>query len=199
MLDTIKILTKPELQAVLSENQRLGKRSANTRRNGIIFRLAACCGMRVGEISKVTLGDFQLDSNRPYIQIRSSIAKRRHARRIPLWWDGGTLNALRAWKAERIANGANDSSPFVCHKSGKPLSVRNIQYRFKTAIRVLGGERQEFLSIHCGRHSFCSHALAGGRTLPEVRDAAGHKDISVTSIYLHSLDNGETIGNLFAA
>ena len=32
---------------------------------------------------------------------------------------------------------------------------------------------EEALTIHHGRHTFISHALAGGRTLAEVRDAAG--------------------------
>jgi site-specific recombinase XerD len=41
------------------------------------------------------------------------------------------------------------------------------------------------LTIHHGRRSFCSHALAGGRSLAEVRDAAGQADISTTSVYMH--------------
>jgi len=36
------------------------------------------------------------------------------------------------------------------------------------------------LTIHHGRHTFISHALAGGRTA-EVRDAAGHSSVLVTS------------------
>lgn len=31
-----------------------------------------------------------------------------------------------------------------------------------------------------GRHRFISHALAGGRTLAEVRDAAGHANVRIT-------------------
>ncbi len=54
------------------------------------------------------------------------------------------------------------------------------------------------LSIHCGRHSFVSHSLAGGRTLAEIRDAAGHANVSTTSIYLHIVhDDGDGVGNLF--
>jgi integrase len=36
------------------------------------------------------------------------------------------------------------------------------------------------LTIHHGRHTFISHALAGRRTLAEVRDAVGHANITVT-------------------
>jgi integrase len=56
----------------------------------------------------------------------------------------------------------------------------------------------ETLTIHHGRHTFISHALAGGRTLAEVRDAAGHASVSITSGYLHvAVDEESGFGNLF--
>jgi site-specific recombinase XerD len=49
-----------------------------------------------------------------------------------------------------------------------------------------------------GRHTFISHALAGGRTLAEVRDAAGHANVSITSGYLHvAVDDEGKVGTLF--
>jgi integrase len=50
---------------------------------------------------------------------------------------------------------------------------------------ALGRERTRMLTIHHGRHTFISHALAGGRTLGEVRVAAGHASLVTTSVYLH--------------
>jgi hypothetical protein len=49
-------------------------------------------------------------------------------------------------------------------------------------------------SIHHGRHSFIGHALAGGRTLAEVREAAGHANVRITSAYLHVAVVGEEVG-----
>jgi hypothetical protein len=47
---------------------------------------------------------------------------------------------------------------------------------------------------------FISHALAGGRTLAEVKAAAGHASLLTTSVYLHVvLDEREEVGSLFAA
>lgn len=65
------------------------------------------------------------------------------------------------------------------------LSRFTLRKRFRTDCRKLGKERLEILTIHHGRHTFISHALAGGRTLAEVRDAAGHSNVTVTSGYLH--------------
>jgi integrase len=54
------------------------------------------------------------------------------------------------------------------------------------------------LRLHHGRHTFVSHALAGGRSLAEVRAAAGHSNGAVTSAYLHVVvDDEEAVGSLF--
>ena len=200
-IEQTKILTRSEIRNVLAELQRK-RRSVNTRQNRIIFRLATCCGLRVSEIVGLTMANVRTSNGRPHVYVPAAIAKRHKARRVPLWWDAATLDDLRAWKAERAAQGATGASPFVCSQStgtqGKPLSVRNAQARWKAAVKLLGPERVADLSIHCGRHSFCSHALAGGRTIAEVRDAAGHANISTTSIYLHvAHDDDDTPGSLF--
>jgi integrase len=69
--------------------------------------------------------------------------------------------------------------------------------RFRTACKVLGRERVETLTIHHGRHTFISHSLAGDRKLAEVRDAAGHANVSITSAYLHVAVEDDGVGELF--
>ena len=200
-IDSIKILGRSEIAAVVADLKRK-RRSRNSRQNLIIFRLATCCGLRVSEVVGLNLGNVKVGSGRPYIEVPREIAKRKKARRVPLWWDAGTLADLRAWKNERMTQGAGPNDNFVCSQAkgtrGKRLSVRNAQSRFKRCVKPLGPERVAILSIHCGRHSFCSHALAGGRTLAEVRDAAGHANVSTTSVYLHTVcDDSEEVGTLF--
>jgi integrase/recombinase XerD len=209
-VDQTKILTRSEIVDVLCELTRKGRRSANTRQNRIIFRLATCCGLRVSEIVGLTMANVITGSKRPHVYVPAAIAKRNKARKVPLWWDAATLADLAVWKAERTEQGAKAGSPFVCSQAagkhamtgqstfGKALIARNAQARFDAAVKVLGTERGAMLSIHCGRHSFCSHALAGGRSIAEVRDAAGHANISTTSIYLHVVHaDDDEIGNLF--
>lgn len=213
-IDRTKILQREEIAEVIAELKRKGRRSANTRQNLIIFRLATCCGLRVSEIVGLKLANVVTGTKRPYIEVPAAIAKRHKARKVPLWWDAATLADFVTWKGERLSQGAKAGSPFVCSQAhgqaahpatgkpseaGKPLSDRNAQARFKAAIKVLGKERQADISIHCGRHSFCSHSLNGGRSLVEVRDAAGHANVSTTSIYLHAVSNDdEGLGNLFS-
>ena len=78
---------------------------------------------------------------------------------------------------------------------GQPLIRHTIRERFRTACKVLGLERLRMLTIHYGRHTFVSHALAGGRSLAEVKAAAGHTTHITTSVYLHiAVDDDATPG-----
>ncbi len=188
-IDAGKILTRRELALVLDDLAHKADRFANARLNRVICRLACCCGLRVSEISALQLSDVRLESSRPHLRLRVGTTKGGKARRVPLWWDAGTLADLTAWKTERLRCGAPDNGPFVRH---------NLRRRFRTACKALGLERLRMLTIHHGRHTFISHALAGGRSLAEVRDAAGHCNVSITSCYLHIVvDEDDCVGNLF--
>lgn len=211
-LDSTKILTRQEMAAVLSDLKRKSVRSKNTRLNLIIFRLAACCGLRVSELASIRLSDVRCELARPHIRIARSAAKGGKKRNVPLWWDGGTLDDLKEWKKERLADGACSDDLFVksprikANRNGAAkvssldrLSRHTVRKRFKTACKILGKERLATLTIHHGRHTFISHALAGGRTLAEVRDAAGHCNVSITSSYLHVVvEESEVVGRLFS-
>jgi site-specific recombinase XerC len=202
-IDATKILTKREISAVLADLHRKAPRSLNTRMNLAIFRLASCCGLRVTEISGLQLGDVRIHIDRPHLVIRPAIAKCGHRRKIPLWWDQGTLVDIIAWVDVRRTQGATNSDPVVCslqpRRFGTRLGRHVLRKRFRTSCRCLGQDRLAALTIHHGRHTFVSHALAGGRTLAEVRDAAGHCNVSTTSCYLHFLlDEPADGGRIFA-
>ena len=204
IMDQTKLLTRSEIAAVLADLKRKSKRSINTQMNLVIFRLATCCGLRVSEISQLQMKHVKLSSQRPHISLPKSITKRAKARRVPLWWDSGTLADITEWKRFRESQGASGEDLFVISQGanlGKPLSRQKLYYRFKSACKVLDKAqpgRTELLTIHHGRHSFCSHALAGGRTLAEVRDAAGHSNISTTSVYAHiAVDDDDVVGDIF--
>ena len=202
LADATKILTRGELAAVLADLRRKAPRSKNTRLNLVIFRLATCCGLRASEIAQLQVADVRVEMPRPHIRIRVGTSKGGRSRTVPLWWDAGTLADLVAWRVDRLATGCRPTQPFVASfkngREGRPFSRHTLRKRFRTACKILGTERLANLTIHHGRHTFISHALAGGRTLAEVRDAVGHGNVSITSRYLHSGVFQElTIGTLF--
>jgi site-specific recombinase XerC len=201
-VDATRILTRSEVRTVLDDLARKGRRSVNQRQNRAIFRLSTCCGLRASEIAGLRLQDVVVNVLRPYLRVRATFAKGGKARRVALWWDGGTLADLSTWRAERTSQGAGPKDFLVCTqatgRAGRQLDRRSVRTRFRQACKVLGPDRLAYLTVHHGRHSFVSHALNGGRSLAEVRDAAGHSNVATTSIYTHiATEDDGTIGDLF--
>ena len=206
-MNATQILSHEEICAVIDDLRRRALRSENSRQNLALFRLLCCCGLRSCEARGLTLGDIALGGPRPAIRIRAAITKRHagksRARIVPLWWDAGTREDLTAWRNCRLKKRAGPADPFICHQQldtcGQPCSRKIIEGRWWSCLRILGDERRSQLSPHCGRHSFCTHAIRGGRSLMEVRDAAGHANISTTSIYLWAIESGDAVPDLFGA
>jgi len=202
-ISPLKIMTRSEVAAILSEQSRRAKRSIGSMMNLIIFRLATCAGLRVSEIAGLTLSNVRSGQSKPHLAVPSSLGKRAKARVVPLWIDARTLTDIRAWECLRQLRGATGSDPVICNLRGrdfgKPITARAIEYRFKTVLRnALEPQRATQLSIHSGRHTFASNLLACGFSLTEARDWLGHGNIATTSCYLHCDPTaGETILDSF--
>ncbi|WP_372716440.1 tyrosine-type recombinase/integrase [Novipirellula sp.] len=197
-----EILHRHEVKAVLDSMKT--RTSKNQLLDRIVFRLSAGCGLRVKGMCGLILADLNTDSEFPYILIRRDNTKgqikHRKPRRVPLYWDTGTRLDIVNWLNKRRRDGAEPSDPFICQQRydtyGKPLKERVAACRWRTAIQVLGESRLKELSIHTGRHTFCSHALAAGRSVIEVKNAVGHSSISTTEIYLHAVGR-ENVPDLY--
>src|SRR6516162_5264487 len=167
-LDPTRLLTRRELAAVLADLTPRAQRSANTQRNLVIVRLACCCGLRVSEIAALQLDDVVVGVNRPHLRLRCGATKGGRSRRVPLWWDGGTLADLVAWKARRVKDGARDGEPFVCSVQANRIGIRlqrhAIRRRFLSACKVLGLARLRTLTIHHGRHSHLRQRPTSGQS-----------------------------------
>ena len=62
----------------------------------------------------------------------------------------------------------------------------------------IGGLTLGDVRVGIARPHLLVHALAGGRTLAEVKAAAGHASLLTTSVYLHVVvDEREEVGELF--
>ena len=202
MLDPTQIMSRREIATVPSNMHRKAKHSRLTHQNLIIFRLTIGAGLRCSEVAKLEIRDLHLTGARPHILIRKALSKTKRSRKVPLWWDQGTLDALLAWRDVRVENmGAGPQDPVVCvmvkiHSNGlmtkpgmrarlgRPLARQQIATKWRSAVRCLGPDRQRELHTHSGRHTFASY-MVHERSLPEVRDALGHSSLAMTSIYLH--------------
>ena len=206
MADRTRFLTLNEVLRILKDLKRRKKRSRSSFLNLIVFRLSCCCGLRRKEIAGLVFTVLVLAGARPCILVRKDNTKgrldKRRSRKVPLWWDAGTLEDIKEWVALRKEMGTMASDPVVCGVSkvnyGKRLTGLLLATRWKSAIRCLGPERVGQLSIHCGRHSFCSLSKAAGHSSIEIRDAVGHVSEATTNLYLHAVES-ENIPDVFAA
>ena len=183
----MRTLSEWEVGAVVEELRRRGKRSKNARQNLVIFRLSCCCGLRRAEIAALELRDVLLAGQHSEIVVRRGKGGKR--RIVPLGWSPQAVADVQRWCDERQRQGAQPHSPLVCDirrgSVGLKLDPHSIARRWRTAIKILGAVRRRQLSIHKGRHTFCSVAVRA-RGLSATRDAAGHSSVATTNIYLHA-------------
>jgi integrase len=194
------ILTKDEVRKVLCQFSRSSSRRSLMNRT--IFRLSCCCGLRAKEIGGLKLGDILEAPPAPKIRVRRAITKgrktKKRGRDVPLWWDNGTYEDIKAYKEIRLRSGATQDDLLVCSRTGRQYGSDELAKKWKTVLHgVLSPERVRQLSIHSGRHTFISHSLNVGRSLQEVMRAAGHRNPEVTEVYMHVIDN-RNIPDLFA-
>ena len=186
----MRTLSEWEVGAVVEELRRRGKKSKNARQNLIIFRLSCCCGLRRAEIAALELRDVLLSGQHSEIVVRRGKGGKR--RIVPLGWSPGAVADLQRWCDERRAHGAHQGSPLICDvrkgSYGLRLDPNSIARRWRTGIKILGAVRRRQLSIHKGRHTFCSKAVRA-KGLSATRDAAGHASVATTNIYLHAQDD----------
>ena len=124
------------------------------------------------------MADLRLNIDKPHIVIRAAIAKGNVGRKVPLWWDRGTLEDIVAWVAiRRAGKGGKDDNRVVCslqpRRFGTALGRHILRKQFRTACRCLGSERLAGLTIHHGRHTFIATPwLAVGRWRKSWRQRA---------------------------
>ena len=129
-------------------------------------------GLRLHEVCNLKIGD--IDSQRMLIRVvQAKGAKDRYSILSPV-----TLVLLREyWKVYRVKTFLFET------KENTAVSSRMAQHIFKNALGKSGVKRQ--VGIHSLRHSFATHLLEQGVSLPIIQQLLGHTSLRTTSIYLH--------------
>ncbi|MEM6961894.1 MAG: tyrosine-type recombinase/integrase [Myxococcota bacterium] len=139
------------------------------------------CGLRVSELTGLTLGSCQIDQ----AQLRV-VGKGDRERIVPL--GGCAVDALRNYLAIRSnlvhpkTGGQHEEAVFL-GRHGTPLSVRQVQ-NIVQRYGVQGSGETE-LHPHALRHSCATHLLDAGADLRTVQSLLGHARLSTTQRYTH--------------
>lgn len=133
-------------------------------------------GMRVSEITELTVGHVYLDNK--FIKCRGKGDKERL---VPL---GSTaVSACRAYLARVRSKLKAKTDHFFLGRSGEGLTRQFVWQMIKKYARLAGITK--VITPHTFRHSFATHLLERGADLRVVQELLGHADISTTQIYTH--------------
>jgi site-specific recombinase XerD len=177
-----RVLKPEEIEAALERAVELDRRTFL--RDMALVELLYACGLRVGELVKLDLGD--VDFERQEIRVLGKGGKERV---LPV--HGRALGMLQAYlKAERpmLLVGSPEQcregrDPLFVNLRGRRMSERGVRRVIYRLFRNLEGDRR--VSPHTLRHSFATHLLQGGADLRVVQELLGHVDMNTTQIYTH--------------
>jgi len=172
-------LTETEVDALLSAPDRS---TWTGRRDHAMLVLAAQTGLRMSELTGLTIADVNLGAG-AYVHC---VGKGRKERATPLTKLTGRV--LRVWLAER--GGAADD-PLFPTITGTRLSRDAVEHRIAhhvaTAQQTCPSLRSKRVGMHTLRHSAAMRLLESGRDVIVIALWLGHEDPSTTArIYLHA-------------
>jgi site-specific recombinase XerD len=148
-------------------------------RDRAMFLLMVRCGLRVGEVRNLSLGDLYLQpspGNLPRLWLRGKNGSERVA-----YLSAQALDALQSWLAMRPT--ISDPSLFP-NRFGRRFSVTGIQERLACYCHQAG----VWITCHMLRHTFARHLVEAGTPVTSLQRLLGHVRIRTTQIYLHISD-----------
>ncbi len=163
-------------------------------RDRAIYILAANCGLRLSELSRLSCGDVGEGPEAGWmlVNVHGKGDKLRTVQVRPEVW-------IHVQEYLKRRNGdLNAATPlFASFKRDKPIRPQandlrmpaaTIYKRFKWYARAAG--LPDWASPHCLRHYFASEAHEKGAPAEAIRRALGHASLAVTQRYLDRLDQG---------
>lgn len=148
-------------------------------RNRAILETMYSCGLRVSELTNLTLSGLYPDLG--FIRVTGKGDKERL---VPIGKDALKyiafyVNAIRMHLS--IKKGEEDI--IFLNRNGKRLTRVMIFYIIKEVALRAGVTK--IISPHTFRHSFATHLVEGGADLRAVQEMLGHESITTTEIYTH--------------
>lgn len=152
------------------------------RRDHAMFALAIQTGLRVSELTGLTIADIRTGTGAHV----HCVGKGRKERATPLLPD--TVAIVSAWIAERAAAAATDS--LFATTTGRRLSRDAIEARLRIATARAAGSCPSLagknVTAHTLRHTAAMRLLHAGVDATVIALWLGHEQVATTSIYIHA-------------
>jgi len=155
----------------------------------MLIDLALFTGLRVAEITNLTIGDINLKAKDPYLIVR----KGKRGKKRDVYLDKELVRHIKAfinWKKKTMREEVDDGSPLFTGREGKHCAVITLMKSFKRAIEE--SQLPLHFSIHSARHTYATFLLHATKNLRYVQKQLGHSKISMTALYADVLpsENG---------
>lgn len=171
-------LSRAELHALLAAPNRS---TWHGRRDYTLILIAAQTGLRVSELTALTINDLHLGTG-PHTRC---VGKGRKERCTPL--TAPSVQTLNAWLVERRGAGTD---PVFCTTNGTALSrdaiARMLTKHAGTAAEHCPSLRAKTVTPHTLRHSAAMQLLQAGVDITVIALWLGHESVQTTRIYIHA-------------
>jgi integrase/recombinase XerC len=148
-------------------------------RDRAILETLYSAGLRVSELTGLSLGDVDLDSG--LATVRGKGKRERLAMLGPQ-----ALAALRQWldcRETAVRPRAAAAEAVFLNKNGGRLTSRSVGRLLEKYLAQCGLDPRT--SPHTLRHSFATHLLDRGADIRSVQELLGHRSLGTTQIYTH--------------
>lgn len=147
-------------------------------RNRLIVELLYASGIRVSELTDLTLDD--IDINNKEIRI---IGKGNKERIVYFGDYAKKYLELYLETSRPILLNKKKSTYLLINNQGEPLSTRGVQMVIEDIVKEASLKHN--ISPHALRHTFATDLLNNGADLKSVQELLGHSSLSTTQIYTH--------------
>ena len=147
-------------------------------RNRLIVELLYSCGLRISELTGLSIEDFDLPGG--FVTVWGKGSKQRL---VPLGDQAREVLDRYLNSARPLLVKTSSQRRLILNNRGNPIS-RVGCWKMIRQTAVKAGIKRD-ISPHVLRHSFATHLLENGAGLRSVQEMLGHSDIATTQIYTH--------------
>jgi integrase/recombinase XerC len=145
-------------------------------RDRALLELLYGCGLRVGEVASLDVGDVDLRRRRVRV-----LGKGSKPREVPL--GDPAAEAVESWLPVRGAIAPDTGPALFVNRRKRRASARDI----RAAVEQWRGTAlaARTVSPHTLRHAYATHLLEGGADIRAVQELLGHASLATTQRYTH--------------
>ncbi len=153
----------------------------NDIRDNAILNLFLNSGLRVSEVAKLKISDFNFSTNTFIIHGKGNKERVGYMNKL-------TKEAvLKYLELRKTIQTTKDTDILFLSQKKQPVSVRAIQYMVKSSYDKIQADSEQY-SAHTLRHTCATLLLKSGTNIKTIQELLGHTTIDTTKIYTHLYD-----------